>query len=303
VKALIVGYGSIGQRHYDVLSSMRVFDAIHVVTSQMLQDITTFKTLESVCDIKSYDYFVIASETNKHLSQLIYLDTHVKNKTILCEKPIFDTYQNTQLPNNAIYVGYVLRFHPIFEQLKSLLGTETPIAVSIRAGSYLPSWRPQRDYRTLYSASKEQGGGVLLDLSHEIDYAQWLFGPLSLLGAYQSKISDLEIDSDDITVITAQTSHNASITITLDYISKIPLREIVIHTNTQTLIVDMIANTLKIGALDGEIETITLEPFERNELFIKMHHSALSDKTDLCTLSEGLSVMKTITDIQEHHHG
>lgn len=303
MKTLIVGYGSIGQRHYDVLSSMGVFDAIHVVTSQTLQDITTFKTLESVCDIEGYDYFVIASETNKHLSQLIYLDTHVKNKTILCEKPLFDTYQNTQLPSNAIYVGYVLRFHPIFERIKSLLGTETPITVSIRAGSYLPSWRPQRDYRTLYSASKEQGGGVLLDLSHEIDYAQWLFGPLSLLGAYQSKISDLEIDSDDITVITAQTSNNAPITITLDYISKIPLREIVIHTNTQTLIADMIANTLKIGALDGEIVTIALKPFERNELFIKMHRSALSDKTYLCTLSEGLSVMKTITDIQEHHHG
>lgn len=303
MKALINGYGSIGKRHHDVLSSMGIFEDIHIVTSQTLQDITTFKTLESVCDIESYDYFVIASQTNKHLSQLLYLDAHVKNKTILCEKPLFDTYHNTELPSNAIYVGYVLRFHPIFERIKSRLGTETPIAVSIKAGSYLPSWRPQRDYRTLYSASKEQGGGVLLDLSHEIDYAQWLFGPLSLLGAYQSKISDLEIDSDDITVITAQTSHNAPITITLDYISKIPLREIVIHTNTQTLIADMIANTLKIGTLAGEIETITLEPFERNELFIQMHRSALGDKTDLCTLSEGLSVMKTITDIQEHHHG
>jgi CMP-N,N'-diacetyllegionaminic acid synthase len=303
VKALIVGYGSIGQRHYDVLSSMGVFDAIHIVTAQTLQDITTFKTLELVCDIESYDYFVIASETNKHLSQLLYLDAHVKNKTILCEKPLFDKYQNIQLPSNAIYVGYVLRFHPIFERIKSRLGTETPIAVSIKSGSYLPSWRPQRDYRTLYSASKEQGGGVLLDLSHEIDYAQWLFGPLALLSAYQSKISDLEIDSDDITVITAQTPAKTHMSISLDYISKIPLREIVIHTNTQTLIADMIANTLKIGTVDGKIETITLEPFERNELFIQMHRSALGDKTDLCTLSEGLSVMKTITDIQEHHHG
>lgn len=303
MKALIVGYGSIGQRHYDVLSSMGVFDAIHVVTSQTLQTTTTFTTLESVSDIATYDYFVIASETNKHLSQLLYLDAHVKNKTILCEKPLFDTYHNTELPSNAIYVGYVLRFHPIFERIKSRLGTETPIAVSIKSGSYLPSWRPQRDYRTLYSASKEQGGGVLLDLSHEIDYAQWLFGPLSLLGAYQSKISDLEIDSDDITVITAQTPAKTHMSISLDYISKIPLREIVIHTNTQTLIADMIANTLKIGTLDGGIETITLEPFERNELFIQMHRSALGDKTDLCTLSEGLSVMKTITEIQEHHHG
>jgi len=303
VKVLIIGYGSIGQRHYDVLSSMGVFEDIHVVTSQTLHMTTTFTTLESVSDIATYDYFVIASETNKHLSQLLYLDTHVKNKTILCEKPLFDKYQNTELPSNAIYVGYVLRFHPIFERIKSLLGTETPIAVSIKSGSYLPSWRPQRDYRTLYSASKEQGGGVLLDLSHEIDYAQWLFGPLSLLSAYQSKISDLEIDSDDITVITAQTPAKTLITISLDYISKIPLREIVIHANTQTLIADLIANTLRIGTLDGEIETITLEPFERNDLFIQMHRSALGDKTDLCTLSEGLSVMKTITDIQEHHHG
>ncbi|HEX5330602.1 Gfo/Idh/MocA family oxidoreductase, partial [Sulfuricurvum sp.] len=134
MKALIVGYGSIGQRHYDVLSSMGVFDAIHVVTSQTFQTTTTFTTLESVPDIATYDYFVIASETNKHLSQLLYLDSHVKNKTILCEKPLFDTYHNTELLSNAIYVGYVLRFHPIFERIKSRLGTETPIAVSIKSG-------------------------------------------------------------------------------------------------------------------------------------------------------------------------
>lgn len=303
MKVLIIGYGSIGQRHHDVLSSMGVFDAIHIVTSQTLQDITTFTTLESIADIETYDYFVIASETHKHLSQLLYLDAHVRNKTILCEKPLFERYENTQLKHNAIYVGYVLRFHPIFERIKSLLGTETPISVSIKTGSYLPLWRPQRDYRSLYSAHKEQGGGVLLDLSHEIDYAQWLFGPLSLLSAYQSKISDLEIDSDDTTVIMAQTPAKTLMSISLDYVSKIPLREIVIHTNTQTLIADMIANTLKIGTLDGGIETITLEPFERNDLFIQMHRCALGDKTDLCTLDEGMSVMKTITEIQEHHHG
>lgn len=303
MRALIIGYGSIGQRHYDVLTSIGSFEAIHIVTSQTLNDLTTFKTLEEVPNIDTYDYFVIASETYKHFDQLIYLDRHVNQKIILCEKPLFARYQEITIENNRVYVGYVLRFHPIFASIRTLLNEETPISVSIKTGSYLPAWRPQRDYRTLYSASSEQGGGVLLDLSHEIDYAQWLFGPLRLLSSYQGKISDLEIDSDDITVITAQGDHNALITLSLDYISKIPMREMSIHTNNQSILADMINNTLKIGTKEGEIQTIALEPFERNDLFIKMHRSALGDKENLCTLHEGLTVMKTISYIQEHHHG
>lgn len=303
MKALIIGYGSIGQRHHDVLSSMGTFETIHIVTSQTLDDITTFKTLEDVTNIGTYDYFVIASETYKHFDQLISLDRHVNQKIILCEKPLFDRYQEITIENNHVYIGYVLRFHPIFTSIRTLLNEDTPISVSIKTGSYLPTWRPQRDYRTLYSALKEQGGGVLLDLSHEIDYAQWLFGPLRLLNSYQGKISDLEINSDDITVITAQNNHNALITLSLDYISKIPVREMSIHTNNQSIHADMINNTLKIGTKEGEIKTITLEPFERNDLFIKMHRSALGDKENLCTLHEGLDVMKTISQIQEDNHG
>lgn len=303
MKALIIGYGSIGQRHYSVLSSMGIFEAIHVVTSQTLDDTMTFKTLESLRNIDTYDYFVIASETHKHFEQLLYLDSHTKDKIILCEKPLFEQFREIPIKNNLIYVGYVLRFHPIFASIQEILSQESPIAVSIKTGSYLPTWRPDRDYRKLYSASKEQGGGVLLDLSHEIDYAQWLFGPLKILNAYQGKISDLEIDSDDITLLSAQGDHDTLITVSLDYISKIPMREILIHTDTKTIFADMISNTIKIGTKEGEIRTITLEPFERNELFIRMHRSALGDKTNLCTLREGLNVMKTITDIQEQRHG
>lgn len=302
MKALIIGYGSIGERHHNVLLSMEIFDHIHIITSQIHNDLTTFKTLESVPNIDTYDYFIIASETHKHLNQLLYLDTHVKNKTVLCEKPLFDRFQEISLQNNHIYIGYVLRFHPIFASIKNCLHEEIPISVSIKTGSYLPSWRPQRDYRNLYSASKEQGGGVLLDLSHEIDYVQWLFGPLTVLNSYQGKISDLEIDTDDITIITAQNDHHALITVSLDYISKIPLREMTIHTNTQTILADMMSNTLKIGTKEGEIKTIVFEPFERNNLFIQMHRSALGKKENLCTLREGLNVMKTISHIQEQNH-
>lgn len=136
-----------------------MFKETHIVTSQTLNDFTTFKTLESVPDIEMYDYFVIASETYKHKDQLLFLEKAVKGKTILCEKPLLDHYQEISMENNHVYIGYVLRFHPIFASIRNLLNEETPISVSIKTGSYLPSWRPQRDYRTLYSASKEQGGG------------------------------------------------------------------------------------------------------------------------------------------------
>lgn len=302
MNALIIGYGSIGRRHYDVLNQLDLIKRIDIVTAQNLSEITTYKTLSDVENLDNYDYFVIASETYKHFEQIKYLEKNTKNKIILCEKPLFTTFQEIEVKNNSVYVGYVLRFHPLLQKIRFLLQGEDLLVAQIRCASYLPSWRPETDYRKSYSASKGQGGGVLLDLSHELDYAQWLFGIIEPIFSFQSKISDLEIDSDDIVIANGKTSNHVSITIFLDYISKIPMREITIHTNTKTIQADLIKNRLKVGDKDGAVETIEIENFDRNDLFRQMHLSALGKKENLCTLEEGLSVMKTITAIQEQNN-
>jgi predicted dehydrogenase len=303
LKVLLIGYGSIGKRHYEVLSELDSITHIDVVTAQTLSGIRTYRTLNQITDLDDYNYIVIASETFKHFEQIEYLEKNTKNKVILCEKPLFDTARTIVVKNNSIFVGYVLRFHPILQKIRLVLTEEKILVAQIRCGSYLPSWRPGTDYRKSYSASKEQGGGVLLDLSHEIDYMQWLFGSVKTISAYQSKISTLKIDSDDIVMATGKTDKQVAFAISLDYISKIPMREITIHTIDKTIQADLISNSLRVTSEESGTETVEIESFARNDLFRKMHLSALGNKESLCTLEEGLNVMKTISTIQDQNNG
>ena len=88
--------------------------------------------------------------------------------------------------------------------LKDLLPTLHPYCARVICSSYLPDWRPGVDYRTVYSAHKALGGGVTIDLIHEWDYLVDLFGVPQQLYNFKGTYSDLEIDSDDLSVYIAK---------------------------------------------------------------------------------------------------
>lgn len=275
---------------------------IHLVTKQKIPDKTTFKNLFHVNNIELYDYIVIASETYKHFEQLEYLEKNVSNKLIFCEKPLFETDKKLTITKNSLFIGYVLRFHPLMEKLKGFLENEKILSAIIHCGQYLPTWREKVDYRTSYSASKDQGGGVLLDLSHEIDYAQWLFGKMIDIQSYQLKISDLEIDSDDLVTLIAKTQKGVIVTLSIDYISKITHRKMIINTLENTYELDFVNNVLVRKNKKGLEEEYEFTSLERNNMFEKMHVSILSDHTSACNYKEAQSVMKTISIIQGQNH-
>ncbi|MDO9207843.1 MAG: Gfo/Idh/MocA family oxidoreductase [Sulfuricurvum sp.] len=303
MKVLLIGYGSIGKRHYEVLSQIDAVAQIDIVTAQNLPQFTTFDTLERVDQLESYDYFVIASETFKHFEQLSYLENRVKNKTVFCEKPLFETNRALDIYNNRVFVGYVLRFHPLLQKLKQALQNEQILSASINCGHYLPHWREGINYQDSYSASRAKGGGVLLDLSHEIDYAQWLFGRITTLHSFQEKISDLEIDSDDFVTLIAKTDHNIRLTLTIDYISKITHRRMFINAIDSTYELDFINNSLLIQNKNGEQRVHTLKSLERNSMFTEMHLCILSTQESAATYQEAQAIMQTISRIQEQNNG
>lgn len=101
MKVLIIGYGSIGKRHYEVLSKFSQIKLINLITKQ---EIKVFKFLE---DINTYDYFVIASETNKHFEQLKFLEENVKNKLIFCEKPLFESKKDLEIKYFQDFILYL----------------------------------------------------------------------------------------------------------------------------------------------------------------------------------------------------
>ena len=296
MRALILSMGSIGRRHADVLRSLG-FD-ISAISSQKIIDIKCYKELETV-DINQFDYFIIASPTYLHFKHLSYIDTNVSGKIILCEKPLFDKFRDFN-PNNKIFIGYNLRFHPLILELKNMLNPSDILTIEARCGQYLPSWRKQK-YTSSYSAKKELGGGVLLDLSHEIDYLSFLCdSKLELIKSYQAKVSNLNITSDDICMILAK-CNKTLINISLNYLSKTPYRQILIETNNNTYHLDLITNTLKIVDQDGKITQIQKPNLQRNDTFKAMHIDALNMQNHICTFSQAMDTMRLIDQIQKEN--
>lgn len=301
MRVLLIGFGSIGKRHYKVLSSFCQIKTIDIVTKQTLENKRTFQSLEEVKNLKSYDYFVIASQTKKHFEQLKFLELHLKDKIIFCEKPLFERNKALKILKNRVYVGYVLRFHPLFEKLEKLIKNDTIININASCGQYLPTWRVDRDYRDSYSAKKEEGGGVLLDLSHEIDYVQHLCGKIEDVKSYQLKVSDLEIDSDDLTTLIGRATYGTVVNISIDYISKITHRKVHLDTINASYELDFIRNRLIQKNSSGEENIFENRALKRNSMFQKMHQSILDEKTEASTYDEALEVMKTISTIQEQN--
>jgi predicted dehydrogenase len=87
----------------------------------------------------------------------------------------------------------------LIEFRKQVLSNKIGRIFSVRSevGQYLPSWRPGYDYKNSVSANESLGGGVLLELSHEIDYLSWIFGSINWIKSHVSKQSDLDIDVED----------------------------------------------------------------------------------------------------------
>lgn len=301
MRVLIIGYGSIGRRHEEVLSSFKEIKTISIVTKQTLENKESFYSLDRVDNLEQYDYFVIASETKKHYEQLQYLESKLDNKAIFCEKPLFEEKKYLTIKKNKVFIGYVLRYHPLLQKVKEELKEEQVISVNISCGQYLPTWRTNINYKDSYSAKKDEGGGVLLDLSHEIDYLHWLCGEMRELKSYQLKISDLEIDSDDITTFIGKTKKDVLVNLTIDYISKITNRKLIIHTLNKTLELDFILNRLNINDKSNDKNEFKIENLERNYMFQEMHKDVLTKNKYICKYDEALKVMNTISYIQEQN--
>lgn len=303
MNVLIIGFGSIGKRHFNILSKIKEINACHVVTSQILENITTFKSIDEV-DLKNYDYIVIASKTSLHYEQLLFIERNIKNKLVLVEKPIFHERKKLSIKNNTIFVAYNRRYYPILQKIKELISKdEKCYFMNIITGQYLPLWRPKRNYRETYSAKKEEGGGVLLDLSHEIDYIQFLNGEINILSSINTKISDLEINSDDICTVLAKTKDNGIINFTIDYISKEFIQSMVIHLTSLSIYANLEKMELKTVDKNGISNYYNYANYKKDYSFEQMHKDIIlnRDKSICCTYEEALIVMNKIEDIKERN--
>jgi predicted dehydrogenase len=142
------------------------------------------------------------------------------------------------IPN---YVACNLRFLDSLVFIKKALSNERINEVNVYCGSYLPDWRPNTDYKKCYSANKELGGGVHLDLIHELDYTYWLFGQPMKSNGYFSEKSSLKINAFDYAnYLWEYEGFNANIV--LNYYRKKPKRNLEIVTEKNIYRVDLLDN-------------------------------------------------------------
>jgi hypothetical protein len=143
----------------------------------------------------------------------------------------------------ATLVGCNLRFLPSLQKLREMVRSGTIgriVRATLEAGQWLPDWRPSRDYAECYSADSARGGGVILDLIHELDQARWLFGDFDEVRAMAGKLSTLRTQSEDCACILLRPSHGPPIvSVALDYVSRRPVRRYEVIGEEGTLVWDL----------------------------------------------------------------
>ncbi|MEN9907219.1 MAG: hypothetical protein RLZZ540_360 [Bacteroidota bacterium] len=253
MNVLIVGLGSIAKKHLVALQSLSFNKNIYALRSSINADevdgVTNVFNLDDVTIL--FDFAIISNPTNLHCQYIEILSQ--KSIPLFIEKPAVHSLENVdeilQLvsQNNTVtYVACNLRFHPCITFLKNKFDSEDLRIneLNVYCGSYLPDWRPGKDYRKIYSANIVMGGGVHLDLFHELDYTTWLFGFPNISNAFCRSVSSLAIDAFDYANYVLQyDSFTASLV--LNYYRRKPKREIEIVLENEIWTVNLLENTIK----------------------------------------------------------
>lgn len=248
MKVVFIGYGSIAKKHLNALKTIDPSFQFYAIRSNIIKQPENRDLIENLSSWdempNDIDFIVISNPTSLHFNTLkIAVDYDVP---IFLEKPPFHSLNNINTLLNKIathktkiYCGFTMKFHPLIQWVKENINPKEVIEVHCYCGSYLPDWRKGEDYRTSYSAIKELGGGVHLDLIHEIDYLIWIFGtPLASMGLVR-KNSELEIDTYDSATYLLEYESRV-INITLNYFRKKSKRTLELVTKDDVILVDLI---------------------------------------------------------------
>ena len=297
-KVVIIGYGSAGRRHAKILEKNFKNIEIYIFTKQNINKFKSFNNL-SYIKVINPDYIIIASETYNHLKQLKYLEKNFTNKKILVEKPLFHKFYNLNFKKNNIFINYNLRFNPYIQKLKKFLDKKSIYDIKLITNSYLPNWRKNISYKKNYSVDKSKGGGVILDLSHDIDIIISLFDKISINYVSFGRKSNLTRNTEDFLYLNAR-SKKANISLDINYYSKNELRLIFVDGRNFSLNLDLKNNIFKL-CKNNKIYKIT-KKYSQDFTFLKTHEAIISGKNSksLCKIEDGKKVLRFIEDIKNN---
>lgn len=278
LRALIIGTGSIGRRHIATLQALEPQTSFALVRDEAREDdysreiaADVFASIEAALGWRP-DLAIVATPSDRHYEALAPL--LAAGVATFVEKPVVTSAAHAdrlealgRLPPTQ--TGCVLRFLPAVRRLKAWLDEGRCgkiVRASFEAGQYLPDWRPAQDYRQSYSADAARGGGVILDLVHELDLALFLFGEAELLHAARTQASGLDIACEDAALLTLRAPGGILVGIALDYVSRIPVRRIEIVGDEGTARLDFIGKTLSLDGMAPVSEGFDLDEAYRSEI-------------------------------------
>ncbi len=211
MKAIIIGGGSIGKRHARNLNNLNI--------STRIVDIDEIHNIDNILN-KGFDIGLVCTPNINHIEHCFKLAEH--NLPIFCEKPFYsntkgiDTLLSIVEEKKLItMVGCNLRFTSEIKKINP-----NSKYINVYFGYNLKKWRPNTDYLKSYSANKKLGGGVLLDVIHELDYLYYKFGSIKNISYIKNKLTDITIDTEDLVVGRIEFQNGTIADFTLNYLSE-----------------------------------------------------------------------------------
>ena len=309
MKSVIIGYGSIGKRHYQNLYSKFKIQSLVCTKKNIVHNnkkqIQHFSSIEKCLRTKPEIGF-ITNVTSAHVKTATQLANSGCN--IFIEKPLSNSFNGIKNLLNVIkqkkiitLMGCVMRFHPCIEKIKKLID-DGKIGRIIYArsenGTFLPYWHPYEDYRQSYASRKELGGGVVLTCIHEIDYLYWFFGNVKEVFAITGKFSDLDINVDDLSSILLRFKNNVVAEVHLDFFQRPNFRSCKVVGTKGTIYWDSDRNSVQVydNKKKKWIEKLKLKKYNINEMYVdELNHFIKCVKEKKKTINDifdGVKVQK-----------
>lgn len=313
-KILICGLGSIGRRHFGIIHQHCKSIEIAVLRSGLCNSRHDIEhechIFYSLNDALSWDpdAAIIATPASNHLNDALPLARH--GIPLLIEKPIGDGTESQKDWNELIQlsdsvpidIGYVLRHDPctlnVANSIKEgLIGKL--VEADFYCGSWLPDWRPNFDYRKSVSSQRALGGGVLLELSHEIDLARYLLGTFDPYSARLHQSGLLEIDVEDQAELRAYTSEQFLISIRINFCTQPTSRYVRLRGSDGEIYWNLLEGKVEVTCANASKSAHYQSPLSQSDRYVlQMKHflsCAVGEVGPKCSVMESLDVLKIIS--------
>ena len=315
-KIAVIGLGNITTRHRKNLKTIYPGAVIYAMSASGRVPMDPISNADvivnSISEIISHkpDMAIVASPATFHAIHAVPLIE--AGIPVLIEKPLgveeSDTVSIIKAADKyqtPVAVGYCLRYLSSSNYVRKLLEEKLVgklYNAFIDTGQYLPDWRPDKDYHDSVSASRHLGGGALLELSHEIDYVQWLLGPLKSKYAILRSSEELLLDVEDSVDILATNSEGVVVSIHLDFLQRQAHRKFRFIGSKGNIEWDLLRNEVVL-ITEKKKEVLFSEPeWDKNKMYLNMivdFENLILKKPNKCiTLAEAKNTVSLITQIK-----